>query len=281
MDNFRDEIWSFLRARLEGTDITRMKEGINSIKLNIPTLKQNCVLVFHPITDDEAEGGIAHRDDSKVIHLREDLWRSQRAKVESRLNSLLGISSRIYGRETVLQSITNDDLISFLVTNHLNVPIRAKYKYGLFYNDRLAAVMSFSKGRAMVRHGDAYNSFELLRFCSELNCTVVGGFTKLLNHFIQTVRPDDIMTYVDKDWSDGSNYEKAGFVLEKELEPMMFLIDPETGERLYPHRIVKSGRESDQANLSSGKKDNASLSSMAKVYNSGSYKFVLLLKERT
>jgi hypothetical protein len=151
--------------------------------------------------------------------------------------------------------------LAFLDKNHLHVPIKAKYKYGLFIDSDLVAVISFSKGRPMERHGITYNSFELLRYCNKLNHTVVGGFSKLINHFIREISPDDIMTYVDKDWSDGTVYCKAGFVLQGHLPPIQFILNRSTGQRLYAEN-----------------EDSTSVQSGVKVYNSGSYKFIKYLK---
>ncbi len=273
MGNFRDEVMSFVSTQVG--DAGLLGKGINPVSLTIRKREHHFLIVLHSIREDSFTGEVPNEQRERVIHLWEDQWKFHREKVESRINSLLGLSSRIHGRETVLRSITNSDLISFLETNHLNVPIKGKYKYGLFNQGALTAVMSFSKGRPMLREGTQYNSFELLRFCSKSNTTVVGGFTKLLNHFIKTVHPDDIMTYVDKDWSDGSNYEKAGFTLESELGPMMFLLNPETGERLYPHRVQISDNEKGESKSSESEISDSFL----KVYNSGSYKFVLLLKK--
>lgn len=205
-----------------------------------------------------------------VFYLWEDIWTFRREKAESKLKSLFGLSQRIHGRQCLVRAITNDILIDFLSKNHLNVPIPAKFKYGLFYLGDLVAIMSFSKSRPINRSGSVYHSFELLRFCNKLNTTVVGGFSKLLRHFIKNVKPDDIMTYVDRDWSDGSLYEKMGFVLEDMTGPIEFRLNTENGERIYPDRLPKSmripGTDTETREL-------------PKVYSMGSYKYLLLVKK--
>ena len=71
---------------------------------------------------------------TKTIRLWEDEYLHHQNIIESRILSLLGISQRIYGRETVAKSISQHVLEQFLEINHLNVPIAAKYRYGLYYN---------------------------------------------------------------------------------------------------------------------------------------------------
>jgi len=205
-------------------------------------------------------GKYASNPKQMVVHLWEDHWENERIKVASRLRSAFGITHRVYGRDTQIVRINNEQLLSFLKVNHLNVPIKAKYKYGLYKNEELLAVMSFSRSRVLKRGAHFFNSYELLRFCNKLEYTVVGGFSKLLKYFSDQQCPDDIMTYVDKDWSDGSTYLKAGFKLEDELPPMEFSFNEMSGERVYltNSRAQESG---------------------IKVYNSGSYKFIKYIKQ--
>ncbi len=252
------------------------------LDIYFPDRDVGLVLYTH---SDEAEKnlskihGLLNITSHKIIHLWEDIWIYHQEKVKSRLLSLVGKSQRIYARETQLETIDNARLLEFLEINHLNVPIKAKYKYGLFYRDEPVAVMSFSKSRMIERDGKLYNSHELLRFCNKLDVTVVGGMTKLLKHFIRTQHPDDIMTYVDCDWSDGQANRKAGFEMMERITPMEFWLDLQTGRREYPRYILRKkgvGEEilNDKNRLDSFMKEHQ----LVTVYNSGSYKFLLKLK---
>ena len=55
-------------------------------------------------------------------------------------------------------------------------------------------------------------------FCNK-NINVVGGFSKLLNHFIKNFKPDKIISYVDRRWNDGKTYESIGFKFVRNTEP--------------------------------------------------------------
>lgn len=281
MDNFREGVLNFIQNTIRGKDISVRSHDADIIILENEILSFRCALVLKPIIYD----GSIHKmknekieglEDYKLLYLWEDLWQFHRPKIESKLRSILGVTHRFHGRDTIVKPITNNELILFLVKNHLHVAIKARYKYGLFYNKELMAVMSFSKGRPINRNGMVFRSFELLRFCNKLNHTVVGGFSKLLQHFIRTVHPDDIMTYVDKDWSDGLTYEKAGFGLIQMLEPMEFLLNTESGERFYPHRVQLHISKGDETNLMA---EESNLNECARVCNSGSYKYILQLKK--
>jgi len=74
--------------------------------------------------------------------------------------------------------------------------------------------MSFNKCR--------FNQYELIRFCSSLNTTVVGGESKLLNYFEKTYKPESIITFVNRRWSMGTIFEKLNFKLFGSTVPNHF-----------------------------------------------------------
>jgi hypothetical protein len=58
-----------------------------------------------------------------------------------------------------------------------------------------------------------------LRFCNKLNTTVVGGFSKLLKHFIKNHNPIKIISYADRRWSVGKVYKNNGFTFYNNTQP--------------------------------------------------------------
>ncbi|WP_428661528.1 hypothetical protein [Runella sp.] len=217
--------------------------------------------------------------DIKVIHLWEDVWRTKKNVVTSRLRALLGQTYRIPARLTQVRRIDKPTLDWFLSINHLQGSTTAKYKYGLFLPQRyfrvlekwqhkpelslsaselLVAVASFSGGKNILRAEKTYRSFELIRFANVLDATVVGGLNKLLSAFIKEVQPDDIMTYADRDWSTGQSYERLGFERIGITPPQEFWVNPATFERKYasPKNLPES---------------------TLKIYNAGNIKYLLNL----
>ncbi|MFN8355332.1 MAG: hypothetical protein U0Y10_12830 [Spirosomataceae bacterium] len=182
----------------------------------------------------------------RVIHLWEDVWRSHQELVKARLLALAGHSAKIHARLCEVKRIDRLTADKFLETNHLQVLTTSKFKYGLFiksayqarYNTpTLVAVATFSGGRNFIKEQQTHRSYELIRFANLMGCTVVGGLDKLLQAFIREHHPNDVMTYADRDWSDGRSYEKLGFRYEEALPPQVFFLDPTTLTRHYPHRL--------------------------------------------
>ena len=168
----------------------------------------------------------------KMIHLWEDVFFKQRALVEARLLSLIGVRKRIHGRQTTIKRIDKIEASAFLNQHHLQQYVSSYYKYALVYKSEIVAVATFSKSRVMNDGVVPYRSYELIRFASKTGITVTGGLGKLLNYLIEQHQPAHIMTYADRDWSMGEGYIKLGFTEVGKTPSQLFWVDPESFERL-------------------------------------------------
>jgi hypothetical protein len=167
----------------------------------------------------------------KVIHLWEDVYLKNRLLVEARLLSIIGVRKRIHARQTKVIRIDKQQAEAFLTTHHLQQYVSAYYKYALVHKDEIVAVATFSKSRIMTDGVVPYRSYELIRFASETGTTVTGGLGKLLNNFIEQHQPAHLMTYADRDWSNGEGYHKLGFKEAGQTPPQLFWVDTQTLER--------------------------------------------------
>ena len=92
----------------------------------------------------------------------------------------------------------------------------SKVKIGLYFQDTLVSLMTFGGYRKNMGLSKKENEWELIRFCNLGGYKVMGGGSKLLNHFIKKYSPNKIISYCDRRWSNGSFYQKIGFNLERE-----------------------------------------------------------------
>lgn len=156
----------------------------------------------------------AQRSGYRLIHIFSDEWIYKKEIVKSRLSSILGVSgSRIPARKTSIVEIDTTVAKSFLEENHIQGWASSSVNLGLYYRDCLVAVMTFGAPRF-----DKSADYELIRFCNRLDCTVVGGASKLLAHFCNG-RSGRIISYADRRWSDGNLYKQIGFGFVRETEP--------------------------------------------------------------
>ncbi|UKT65308.1 hypothetical protein [Pedobacter mucosus] len=175
----------------------------------------------------------------KLIHLWEDVWQSKPTQVLARIKSLMGLNIRIHGRKTIVKKLDKQIADSFLSENHIQGAVNSRHKFGLYLNEKLMAVATFSALRKM-RHSDNYKSAELIRFAVKAGYSINGGLSKLISSFQKTYQPNDLMTYADRDWSAGEAYLKLGFENTDVLEPKFFDIDEDYNRKLSDSNSEKN-----------------------------------------
>ena len=128
-----------------------------------------------------------------------DLWLSM-------INNKLGLNERIFARKCEIRELKSSEIINFLNDNHIQGYVQSKINLGLFFQNKLVSVMTFSKPRFNKRY-----QYELIRFCSLKNTSVIGGANKLLKYFINKYNPKSIISYANRRFSNGSIYETLRF----------------------------------------------------------------------
>ena len=182
----------------------------------------------------------------RLIHIFEDEWLYKKDIVKSMLTNILGFTdNKIFARKCMLKNVPPKDAMQFLDENHIQGRCKAKYHYGLYYNDELVSLMAFGCVKQQKKYSNDYeNTYELLRFCNRLNTTIVGGASKLIKHFIKEIKPHEIIAYADKRWSNGNLYEKLGFAYSHDSKPNYFYVFGQRRENRFKYRkseLVKQG----------------------------------------
>jgi hypothetical protein len=158
-----------------------------------------------------------------LITIFDDEFYNNKRLVINRLKSKLGlINRRIYARKCIIKSIDSKTSKQFLKKYHIQGSINGKYKYGLYYNNRLVSVMTFNKGRIVTGHKNEDGVYELGRYATISNFNIIGGAGKLFKHFIREVNPNQVYSYCDLRWNTGKVYEKIGMVHTKNTTPNYF-----------------------------------------------------------
>ena len=147
----------------------------------------------------------------------------------------------------------------------------------------LIAVATFSNARRWMKDGKEISSYEWTRYASLPDMRVSGGMGKLLKAFINDVHPDDIMSYADLEWSEGSVYKALGFRAELGKEPVDFVVDGQTWERRAMRSLDKLGMTEGSSGMTGGSSGMTGGSSgmTGELYfrNFGSMKFRLKLTD--
>jgi len=205
----------------------------------------------------------------RIIHIWEDDWTLKRSILESQIKNWMGITDRkIPARKCLVKEIGKES-VDFLNKNHIQGADKSSLKLGLFYDEELVSVMTFDRfeGRKKMEEG----GWNLSRFCNLVNTSVVGGASKLLSYFIGKYSPSRIVSYADRDWSDGGLYKKLGFQLVGESRPdYKYIVD---GVRVH-----KSNFKKGKLKYSVTESEYTKELGIEKVWDCGKSKFEMRLK---
>ena len=174
-----------------------------------------------------------------VVILPQDRWMAGGDMTRRRLLAHLHTFTSVFARFCEVRRIDKSAAAAFLSDNHSYGDASCRYRYGLFLKrdyklpkGTMVAVSEFSAPRRWNKDGVIVSSYEWVRYASLPDVRVVGGMGKMLKAFIEDVKPDDVMTYADLEWSDGRAYRELGFEPEGERECVDFIVDPVNWYRL-------------------------------------------------
>ena len=207
----------------------------------------------------------------RIIHIWEDDWTFNRDIIKSQINNWIGNTpNRIFARKCDIRIINNSKSVrSFLDDNHIQGYVNNNLSIGLYHDDELVSLMTFDnyEGRKKMEEG----GWNLSRFCNKLGVNVVGGASKLLNHFIKESKPLRIISYADKDWSVGDLYLKLGFNKIGDSNPDYKYI-------INERRDHKSRYKKSNFNLDLSESEYVKMNNINRIWDCGKLKFEMFLK---
>lgn len=179
----------------------------------------------------------------ELIHIFEDEWVYKSEIVKSIiLNKLKYITSRVNGRKCIIKEVNSSDCKKFLEENHIQGNVKSSIRLGLYHENELVSLMSFSKGRIIM--GGKNDEYELNRFCNKINTIVNGSFAKLLKHFITNYNPLELVSYSDLRYFNGTIYEKNNFKFIHQTKPNYWYVVGDLRHHRFnfnKKRLIKEG----------------------------------------
>lgn len=219
----------------------------------------------------------------KLISVWEDWVKNKREIIKSIILSKLGVNNEniIYARKCSLKEIDSKTCNEFIDNNHIQGKSGSSIRLGLYYNNMLVSVMTFSSPRVNMGSKKHNQQWELIRFCNKLNTRVVGGASKLLKYFIKTYQPTSIISFSSNDISDGNLYKKLGFITDGKINNSYWYIEPKTYKRYHrssftKREIVKRGWK-DEVNNTWTENEAMKERGYFQIYDSGQLKWILNL----
>ena len=267
------ELFSYIKSIYNGNIIQSYRDQLE-IDIYLPELKIGFEfngLYWH---SEKYRGKKYHIDKTnhfktngiRIIHIWEDDWAHKQYVIKSQINNWLGLNvNKLFARKCEIKLVDTKLIRSFLNENHIQGYVNTKIAIGLYYNTELISIMTFDnfEGRKKMKLGD----WNLSRFCTKLNNSVIGGASKLLAFFIKEYIPNRIISYADKDWSVGEVYYKLGFNLVSESKPDYKYI-------VNSQRVHKSHYRKSKLNTTISESKHMINLNIDRIYDCGNLKYI-------
>jgi len=213
----------------------------------------------------------------RLIQVYDVEWNKKQDIVKSRILHALGKSKQIYARKCKIVVLSTKQTKQFLLNNHIQGYCTSTINLGLMNHNELVAIMTIGACRF-----NKQVQYELLRYASVINKSVVGGANKLLQHFIREYSPDSIISYCDLRWGIGSLYLKLGMTQYENSPPCYNYFKPNVLELLNRQQFQKHKLKDklDIFDPDLTEWENMKVNGYYRIWNCGNAKFILNLKEK-
>jgi hypothetical protein len=255
-----NEIYDFISTKINEEIIRNTTSIISPKELDIFLPTKNIAIEYNGLWSHSANCEWGKKDrkyhlyktvecekkNIRLIHIFEDEWLFKKDIVKSRIENILNIQNKekIYARNCEVKEISTEEKNIFLDQFHLQSSDKSNIKLGLFSNNELVSVMTFSKGKIAKGSKVEEDVWELSRFCSSLNYNVIGSAGKLLTYFKRNFSWKRIFSYADRRWSVGNLYYKIGFNLEHITNPNYWYL--KDGKRIHRFSLRKNKEENSE-----------------------------------
>lgn len=281
------ELYNFIVENYDGIVILNDKKIISPYEVDIYLPDLNIGFEFNGVFWHSAKfkDNLYHlkkynkslENNINIYTIWEDDWFCKRNICKSFILNKLNKSIKIYARKCDIREVSYNESKLYLESNHLQGNCSSSIRIGLYYNDSLCSLMTFSKLRLPLQrlkeNRDVKFHYELTRFASIINHSVVGGASKLFKYFLRNFEVSQIETYSDNLISNGDIYLKLGFNYSHTSKPgYWYLVDGIREHRFNwrKQKLVKLGydpnKTEEEIMLEIG---------YYRIYNAGNKKWIL------
>jgi len=156
-------------------------------------------------------------NDSQItlLMITDEEWTRNKELILSMIKHRLGISkNKIFGRKCKLKEINNKLAHQFLEKYHINGYCKSSGHLGLYFNEQLVSVFSYSTKNRFKKEN---NEIEIIRLA--FSSSVIGGLGKFISFIKQSYPGKKIITFADLRYGEGKVYEKNNFKFIKTTPP--------------------------------------------------------------
>lgn len=243
--NKEKEVVNYLKSIYSGDIIENTKQIIKPLELDIYIPDKNIAIEFNgayhhsintgtPINYHLNKSLLCEEKGIRLIHIYEwELEEPYWSKIKVLLNNIFHNNSTIYATNCNIKEISNEK--AKVLNNKINLHEHkdAQITYGLYYNDELIQLMSFSKT-------ENDNEWYIVRISTNSNIYIIDGLSKLFNYFIKLYHPNKVIAECDFNKFSGKSYEKIGMSFIRYTGPIKEIrgenILYDSGSKIYEWR---------------------------------------------
>lgn len=153
--------------------------------------------------------------------------------------------TKIFARKCSIKELTNEEATKFHDSYHAARSCQGgSFHIGLYNNEQLLQVLSFSKSRFSSAH-----EWEMLRFTNQPNIVVIGGLSKLWKYFVTKLNPNTVVTYANLRFGDGSGYMHLGFRLSHRSAPNYWYFYKSNSKKLFSRVMFQKHKLRDKLTI--------------------------------
>lgn len=214
----------------------------------------------------------------RLWHIFANEWKEKPELLKKRIRHLILKDDKpIYGRKCQVKEISPLEKNDFLAVNHIQGADKSKINLGLFYDDELVAVMTFSTNTVSRNTRLKEGEIELSRYATLLGSNVIGGFGRLIKYFWEHFDYQCIYTYADRRYTNRNSniYLKNNFKEIAISSPNYWIVGPK--ETLY-HRFsfIKQDLVKKYGFPSTSTEDEMlNVLGLSKIYDCGTLRYLL------
>ena len=223
---WENEVFEFVKSLgLKCNQSNREFLGRQEIDVYIPILKLgiecNGLLWHNEIHKSEdfhlSKSNACAEQGINLVHIFEDEWLYKNEIVKGILKTLVNSNGKkVRAINCIVKNVEASNAKTFLEENHIDGSIESDINIGLYHGNELVSIMSFNK----IEDG----KHNITRACNLLDVTVIGGYKKLFEYFINTFKPSEITAFANIRWPNEKIYESLGFKHVEDTAPDYFYV---------------------------------------------------------
>lgn len=177
----------------------------------------------------------------KLIQIFEDEWMTKKELVKIKLKHILkkNDGKKIGARKVEICELSNEEKKVFLNNYHIQGNDKSDIFIGAKYDNVLVGVMTFNSRRTMTKGEN--NQYELSRYATKNDYIVSGLASKILKYFQTKYKPDSIISFADRRWTQDANsnlYTNLGFSLVSIVKPTYYYYNSKVNRYKRFHKFT-------------------------------------------